>query len=196
MEAVCEVARPTWYRNATGPEGSPERAVWVYVWFCVLVWVWLVPRPSLDEWICGSACMDCPPPPTPSLNPAPPLPLLFLCLFPSLHLSLFLQMDTMDAWVGIALWEGGKHPNALACEWVDMWQQRVYMSLCVCVPPWRCFILRPTSQWFWMEISVGLFPGTLLPLNQLCVCVCSHVCICAVVIDSYMFVMIRVKQDM
>lgn len=180
MEAVCEVAGPTWYRNTTGPEGSPERVLWVCVWLCVLVWVWLVLRPSLDEWICGSACMDSPPSP----DPIPPS-FLSLCLFPSLHPSLFLQMDTMDAWEGIALWEGGTRPNALACEWVDMWQQKVYMNLCVCVfvfllgDALSSALLHSHSGWKSLLAS-SLGPYYRL-ISSVCVCVLSCVCVCVVV---------------
>lgn len=157
MEAVCEVAKPTWDRNTTGPEGSPERAAWVCVYKCkyslfsgpawvsdfVFLHAWIVLHPQIQ-----------------ALHQDPP------------HLSLLLQMDTMDAWVGIALWEGEMHSNALACERLDMWQRRIYMSLCMWVFMFilGCFILRPTSQWF--SMSVSLFPGTLLQLHQLCFCVC------------------------
>lgn len=166
-EAGCEVARPTWYRNTTGPEGSPERAVWACVWLCVLVWVWLVLRHSLDEWICGSACMDSPPSPDPT-----PQSFLSLCLFPSLCLSLLLQMYTVDAWEGIALLEGGMQPNALACEWVDMWQQKVYMLCACCV-----FLLGDALSSALLHSHSGwnsLLASSLVP----CYCLISSVFVC------------------
>lgn len=177
MEAVCEVARPTWYRNTTGPEGSPERAVWVYVWPCVCVCYseyGLFLGPAWMSEFVGSACMDSPAPPQPPLQSTPPLttpPSLFLSLPfpPSIRLSPNGQYGCLSGNCAV----GGRNAPGCIGLWVSghVATESVYMSLGVCLPPWRCFILRPTSQWFWEKISVGLFPGTLLLPHQLCVCV-------------------------
>ena len=93
-KAVCEVARPTWYRNTIGPEGSPERAVWVRVWSCVFVWVWLVFRPSLDEWIYASVCMDTLQTPIQALRHSP----FSASFIPSIYPSLFKWTLRMLEW--------------------------------------------------------------------------------------------------
>lgn len=80
MEAVCKVARTTWYRKSPGATGvSRERTVGP----CVLLWLWHVLRPSPAEWICAYACMGSPPYP----RPCPPSS-LSPCLFLSFHPSL------------------------------------------------------------------------------------------------------------
>lgn len=162
MEAACEVARTTWYRNTTGAPGvSRERSVGL----CVLLWLRHVLRPSLAEWVCAYACMDSPPSPC----PYPPSS-LSLSLFLSSHPSLLSPNGHYGCLSGN--YAVGRRS---ALERTGLWVSgHVAMENihCVRVVLLQHFILCPTSQWV-LDGNLNFFPGTQILLNKLCcVCVC------------------------
>lgn len=164
MEAVCELGRPTWYRNTTGPEGSPGRKVWVCVWLwersckygLLFSQAWMSEFLVLHAWVLLQ----------PRSNPPFATPGLPLSFPPSIPLSPNGRFGCLSGNCAVGGWKA-----ALACEWVDMWPQRAYelMNMCLC-SSLETLYSPPHFTVFSGCKSLSATSLKLLPLNQLCLC--------------------------